>query len=246
MANILFVGATSAIAGELIRRYSEAGDRLYLLARNEDKLATLLATLSSAPQGYAHADFNDTDQAEALIELAWNTLGSIDLVIFAHGYIGDQLLSEANYQHAEDIIRSNFLSSVALLIPLAKRMQQAGHGKIAVMTSVAGDRGRPRNYTYGAAKGALDLYLQGMRSVLWHSGVEIYSFKLGPVVTPMTTSHRKNFSFSSIDAVADRMQARLKGRRYTSYIPAFWFWVMLAVRWMPEPVFQRLRFLSGR
>ena len=81
---------------------------------------------------------------------------------------------------------------------------------------------------YGSAKAGLAAYLQGLRSVMWDKGVEVYTVKLGPVITPMTTEHKKNFSFSSIDKVVDIMIKRLSSRRYQCYVPPFWFWVMLA------------------
>ncbi len=250
MARILIIGATSAIAAEMVRRFSSQKHQLYLLARDEQRLKKLSDSLENPPLAYQHADFNMTDNSHDLINTAWTALDGIDIAVFAHGYIGEQIRSEQDYQHAEQIISTNFLSVMAMLIPLSALMEKRGDGKIAVMTSVAGDRGRPRNYTYGSAKGALDLYLQGLRSRLWHSGIEVYSFKLGPVITPMTVDHRKNFSFSTIDNVVDIMMATLsnKGLRkhYTRYIPGFWCWVMWVVRWLPEVIFQRIGFLSGR
>jgi short-subunit dehydrogenase len=115
-----------------------------------------------------------------------------------------------------------------------------------VITSVAGERGRPRNYTYGAAKGGLTIYLQGLRSKLWGSGVEIYTFKMGPVDTPMTVDHEKNFSFSTVDAVSEAIVKGFSKKRYERYVPGYWQIVMFFVRIMPERLFQKFDFLSGR
>lgn len=240
------IGATSAIAAEMCRRLSLQGDSLFLMARDADKLAALNVSLATKALGVRQADFNDTVSAAAHIKEACQILGGIDLVLVAHGYIGDQLRSEEDFVHAEEVFQTNFLSVVAQLIPLSQIMEKQRFGKIAVMTSVAGDRGRPRNYTYGTAKGALNTYLQGLRSRLWGSGVEVYSFKLGPVVTPMTVDHEKNFSFSTIDTVVSVMLKGLQGKHYTRYVPGYWLWVMWVVRWLPETIFQRIKFLSGR
>ena len=246
MSRVLVIGATSAIASAMCLRMAQNGDQLYLMARDEAKLAALNASLGDNVCGLHQIDFNDTASAAACISDAHQSLGGFDLVLIAHGYIGDQLRSEADYAHAEEVFHTNFLSVVAQLIPISQLMEKQGYGKIAVMTSVAGDRGRPRNYTYGTAKGALNTYLQGLRSRLWSSGVEVYSFKLGPVVTPMTVDHEKNFSFSTIDSVVDIMSKGLQEKHYTRYVPGYWRWVMLVVRWLPEPIFQRIKFLSGR
>jgi short-subunit dehydrogenase len=244
MKNILIIGATSAIASELARRHSARGDKLYLLARNPDKLKTLSDELGDAVIGSKAVDFIQAEQAQVWVREAAEQLGSIDLAWIIHGDLGDQSLSERAFEQAQDTLFINFISAVSFLIPLSQLMKQQGAGKIAVANSVAGDRGRPRNFTYGAAKSGLNTYLQGLRSACWHSGVEIYSFKLGPVDTPMTIDHAKNASFSSVNTVASRMLKGISSRRYTQYVPSYWYWVMAVVRWLPEALFQRLRFLS--
>ena len=246
MANVLIIGATSAVAAELAHRFAKRADRLFLVGRSEAKLSNLSTALDGQVQGQRVLDFNDTDQAESVVSEAASTLGSIDLVLIAHGWLGDQLLSEADFQHAYDVIHTNYINVVAFLIPLSQRLKQQGGGKIAVLSSVAGDRGRPRNFTYGSAKGALALYLQGLRSSLYDTEVEIYCFKLGPVDSPMTIDHEKNFSFSSIERVADIIEKGLQSRKYCHYVPGYWVWVMWVVRWLPESIFQKLKFLSAR
>ncbi|MGF1498191.1 MAG: SDR family NAD(P)-dependent oxidoreductase [Elainellaceae cyanobacterium] len=243
---VLMVGATSAVAQAVARRLAQRGDRLFCLARNPDKMAAIGKSLGSAYVGSYCFDFTETDQAQTAVELAIDHLGGIDLAFFAHGFLPDQSASEQDFQIARNTFETNLLSVIALLLPVCDQLVQQGRGKVGVITSVAGDRGRPRNYTYGAAKGALSLYLQGVRSRLWHSGVEIYTFKMGPVDTPMTVTHPKNFSFSTVDQVAEQMVKALEQRRYQVYVPGYWAWVMLAVRNMPEFLFQRLKFLSGR
>jgi decaprenylphospho-beta-D-erythro-pentofuranosid-2-ulose 2-reductase len=115
-----------------------------------------------------------------------------------------------------------------------------------VITSVAGDRGRPRNYTYGAAKGALNLYLQGLRSRLVPAGVKVTTLKLGPVDTPMTRDHKKNALFATPAAVARGIVAALDAGAAEAYLPGYWAVIMAFVRLAPERLFQALPFLSGR
>lgn len=246
MKNVLILGATSAVAGEVARCYADEGCRFFLVGRNKEKLAALTKVLGNQVVDAWCSDLDETQQAKVIVDAAFDSLGSIDLVLVAHGALGSQLLSEQDFEHAHQIIHTNYVSAVALLIPVVRRMRRQRSGKIAVLVSVAGDRGRPRNFTYGSAKGALHTYLQGLRSVLYKSGVEVYSFKLGPVDSPMTVDHEKNFSFSSKQKVARIIVKTLAGKRYNRYVPGFWFWVMLMVRWLPEPVFQRLKFLSER
>jgi len=115
-----------------------------------------------------------------------------------------------------------------------------------VLSSVAGDRGRPRNYTYGASKGAVNLYLQGLRTRLWSRGVGVHTLKLGPVDTPMTTTHEKTMLFARADRVAVDIVAAIDAGRAEAYVPWYWRFIMAIVRNMPERAMQRLRALSGR
>lgn len=246
MANVLIVGASSAIASEVARLYARRGDRLYLIARDAAKLARLGEELAGSVVGEASADLMETPRNEARIDAAFDVLGRIDIAVLAHGVLSDQAATEREHAAAERSIHVNFQTMVSLLIPLANRMEARGAGRIAVLSSVAGERGRPRNYTYGAAKGALSLYLQGLRSRLWKSGVGIYTIKLGPVDTPMTAGHPRNALFASAPDVARSLVRGLEGRDGVHYVPWYWAPIMGVVRWLPEPIFQRFAVLSGR
>ena len=251
MSTILILGATSAVAGRIAELYGEASTagqphRLYLMGRRKEAVQALSEQLGETVVGTDSVDFVDLPATELCIRKAYEQMGSFDYVLIAHGIIGDQILSEKNIEEALTVIEVNYTSVVAQLVTLTELMANQPSGKIGVITSVAGDRGRPRNYTYGAAKGALNIYVQGLRSVKWGSGLEVYTFKLGPVDSPMTVDHEKNFSFSTVDTVAEKIVQAFESRRYVHYIPGYWWFVMWVVRWLPEPVFQKLGFLSDR
>jgi decaprenylphospho-beta-D-erythro-pentofuranosid-2-ulose 2-reductase len=243
---VLIIGATSAIAAEVAHIYAARGARLHLLARNAQKLETLVQSLGARELSYAVADFDDLGRVDGLVQAAVRELSGIDVVLIAHGDLGDQKQSEESFAAAEATLRTNFLSVIAFLVPLANSFEARGAGVSGVITSVAGDRGRPRNYTYGAAKGALNIYLQGLRSRLFRSGVKVVTLKLGPVDTPMTVGHPKNALFARAPRVAASIVAALDAGVAEAYVPSFWGAIMPIVRNTPERVFQRLPFLSGR
>jgi decaprenylphospho-beta-D-erythro-pentofuranosid-2-ulose 2-reductase len=245
-ANVLIFGATSAVAAEVALLYAARGDRLHLVARNPEKLADVARRCDSATVTTQIADFSQLEGNELTVQQAIASLGRLDNVLIAHGDLGDQLASERSFAEAEQILRVNFTSVVSLLIPLANHLQQAKAGSIGVITSVAGDRGRPRNYTYGAAKGALNTYLQGLRTRLYHSGVSVTTLKLGPVDSPMTRDHKKHALFGKPKAVARSILRALDAREAEAYVPSFWRATMPIVKNTPEWLFQRLSFLSGR
>jgi decaprenylphospho-beta-D-erythro-pentofuranosid-2-ulose 2-reductase len=244
--HIAIFGATSAIAAELARCYVRRGAQLALVGRSADKLERLRAELGSSVV-YARAqDFTDTAGAQRCVAEAQAQLGRVDIALIAHGLLGDQLASERDFAEAAQIAQVNYLSVLALLIPLANLLEAQQSGQLAVLSSVAAERGRPRNYTYAAAKGALNVYLQGLRSRLYPSGVTVHTLKLGPVDTPMTESHRKNLLFSSAPAVARHVLNALDRRVDEAFVPPFWALIMPVVRTLPEALFQRIGALAGR
>lgn len=251
MKSVLVFGATSAIASECAVLHAARGDRLHLIGRNPAKLAEVAARCAQAagalPPTTTAADFAELDANEAVVRASIEALGGrVDSALIAHGDLGDQLESERAFAAAEEILRTNFLSVVSLLIPLANHMEEAGSGTLGVVTSVAGDRGRPRNYTYGAAKGALNVYLQGLRTRLYTSGVRVTTLKLGPVDTPMTRDHEKNALFGKADEVAEGIVRAMDAGTPEVYVPGIWRAIMPVVKNTPEALFQRLPFLSGR
>lgn len=247
MQRVLIAGATSAIAAAMARKLAARGARLYLLGgRSQDKLDKLRAELGAAVAGARTADFDELEGNAALVEAAIAQLGGLDVAIIAQGALGDQIASERAFSEAEAVLRTNLLGVVSLLIPLGNHFEQAGGGNIAVFSSVAAERGRPRNYTYAAAKGALNVYLQGLRSRLYPRGTKIHVLKVGPVDTPMTTHHVKNRLFAQADDVADEILAAIAKGRAVAWVPWFWRPIMTVVRHLPEPLFQRARSLSGR
>ncbi len=243
---VAIFGATSAIAGDVARLYHARGARLVLVGRNADKLARLAAELKGSVVATIVQDFDRTDEAEACVRGAVTALGEIDVALIAHGLLGDQLASERQVPVAMQTLHTNALSVVALLVPLSNQLEAQRGGHLAVMSSVAAERGRPRNYTYAAAKAALNVYLQGVRSRLVAAGVEVHTLKLGPVDTPMTHNHEKNAVFARSPDVARAIVRAIDRGVDEVYVPGFWRLIMFFVRHMPEAVFQRLAFLSGR
>ena len=244
MSNILVFGATSAIAQETARLFAAAGDALYLVARNAERLNVVADDLRVRGARQAETeglDANDTDAHEGLVRRAEEALGGLDTVLVAHGTLGDQAASEADFAAAEAELRTNFLSVVSLLTHVANRFERQRRGRIAVISSVAGDRGRKSNYVYGTAKGALTIFLQGLRNRLHAAGVQVTTIKPGFVDTPMTAHIAdKGPLFATPQQVARGIHRAIEQGRDVVYVPWFWWGIMTVIRAIPETVFKRL------
>ena len=244
MKKVLICGATSAIAQETAKLFARDGDRLFLVGRNAEKLEAVSRDLVVRGAEIAEcfaADLNDFDRHETILRGALGSLGGLDAVLIAHGSLSDQRVCEKDFQLAEKEFRTNFLSVVSLLTPIADHFERQGRGTIAVISSVAGDRGRGSNYVYGAAKGALSLYLQGLRNRLHASGVHVLTVKPGLVDTPMTAHLEKNGLFARPEEVAKGIYGAIAARKDAVYIPCWWQIVMTVVKLIPENLFKRVR-----
>ncbi len=245
MQKILIVGATSAIAEATARRYARRGDLLFLAGRNAQRLEAIAADLRVRGAGQvatAALDCNDFERHAPLLDQAEQALGGLDIALIAHGTLPDQHQVQDSVELSQQELRTNGLSVIALCTLLAPRMEQRKAGVIAVISSVAGDRGRATNYVYGAAKAMVSTYLSGLRQRLLRSGVQVLTVKPGFVDTPMTRDSPKGPLWASADAVAAGIVRALDRRDAVVYLPGFWRLIMWIIRSLPERVFVKMKF----
>ncbi|HKV58003.1 MAG TPA: SDR family oxidoreductase, partial [Ktedonobacteraceae bacterium] len=240
---ILIIGATSAIAHETAKCFAKDGAELFLVGRSSEKLESVQNDLKVRGAKRAESyvlDISQLDRHQEMIEAAIESMGGLDMALIAHGTLSDQRLSQENVTKTLEEFTTNCTSVISLLTLLANYFEPRKHGCIAVISSVAGDRGRQSNYVYGAAKGALTVFLQGLRGRLAKSGVAVVTVKPGFVDTPMTASIRKGLLFASPRKVGEGIyHAMLKGKEVV-YLPWFWRPIMLIVKSIPEPLFKKL------
>lgn len=243
--NVLVVGATSAIAQAVARRYAETGARLFLCARNARHLEVVAADLrargAAAVATYV-SDADDSSGVEAMQRAAWEDLGTVHVALVAFGSLPDQERAATDTEYLKAQFRTNAESALVCLAGLARRFLPQHSGVIAVIGSVAGDRGRPGNYLYGSAKAAIDAFASGLRARLYRDGVHVLTIKPGFVATPMTAHLRLPGRLTAQpEAVAARITRAIDGRWDVVYVPGFWWLIMTVIRSVPESLFKRLR-----
>jgi decaprenylphospho-beta-D-erythro-pentofuranosid-2-ulose 2-reductase len=237
------IGATSAIAHETAKCFAQDGAELFLVARSAEKLKDIGNDLKVRGAKRIETfvlDVNDFDRHQEMIETAITTLNGLDMVLLAHGTLGDQGKCQKSVAETLKEFTTNCTSVISLLTILADYFEQQRRGCIAVISSVAGDRGRQSNYVYGAAKGAVSIFLQGLRNRLSKSGVAVVTVKPGFVDTPMTATLTKGLLFASASAVGKGVYSAMKSRKEVVYLPWFWRYIMLIIKSIPEPVFKKL------
>lgn len=242
--NIVIIGATSAIAQEVAKLYAEQGHRLYLIGKNAQFLSAIADDLKmrgSQEIHYKIYNLIEWQHHQQLITDAIKTLGHIDIVLIAHGTLANQKSCERDFQKTLMEMNINFLSYISLLTLLANYFEQRKNGCIAVITSVAGDRGRQSNYIYGSTKGGLTIFLQGLRNRLYHAGVNVLTIKPGLVKTPMTQHFKKGLLWAEPEHVAKQIKRAIEKNKQQIYTPSFWYYIMLAIKLFPEYFFCSLK-----
>ncbi len=246
MTTIAIFGAASAMAEHAARALAGPGVSFFLVARNIvmlERIAADLRARGSASVATAVYDFSDMDGIPALAERAARELGgAIDHALIAFGTLIPTERAEHDRTYMASGMALNYVAPALLSQELTNRMAAAGKGHLAVITSVAGERGRQSNYAYGSAKAGLGVFLQGLRHRLTGRGVEVLNVCPGFVDTPMVRDVPKNFLFAQPEPVglgiANAMRARRGGKMY---VPGFWALIMLIVRHVPTLLFHKTK-----
>jgi len=241
---ILVVGATSAIAEAASRLWAARGASFYLAARRESLLASGAEDLrvrGAKQVATERFDMMDAASREGLVDRAEAALGGLDCVLVAHGTLPDQAACLADPGLAAREIELNAVATAELVLRAAARMEARGAGTIAVITSVAGVRGRASNFVYGSAKAMVSTLLEGLRHRMHGRGVAVIDIRPGFVDTPMTEGFPKGALWASPAKVAADIVAAVDRGASVVYTPWFWRWIMLLIRHIPEFLFVRTK-----
>jgi decaprenylphospho-beta-D-erythro-pentofuranosid-2-ulose 2-reductase len=240
---ILVLGATSGIAEAVCRLWAARGDSLFLVARNEGKLAAVAADMRTRGAAYvdtAVADLDDTSIHAELLAHAINSLAGLDIAFLALGILGEQPKAEHSYLDAAQILHTNLLAPVSLLTWLGNYCAQRHSGTLAVLSSVAGERGRKSNYVYGSSKAGLTVFVDGLRNRIDREGVRVMTIKPGPIKTAMTAAMKGSEKFADVEVVAVALVKAIDRGKDIVYVPGIWRLIMAVIRSIPERIFKKL------
>lgn len=242
---IVIIGATSAIAEHCARLWvKEAAVDLTLVGRDKAKTERVAADLRvRSPQSVIRvlqADFIDPLAIRQLVD-GIVAEGVVHTVLLAHGTLPDQAVCQQDLTACHDALTVNGVSPVLFSEAFVGHMQKANHGTLAIIGSVAGDRGRKSNYVYGAAKGLVTRYVQGLQHRLAGTGVKVVLIKPGPTDTPMTAHLKQQGSrLANVEDVARLIVKGADQGKPIVYAPAKWALIMMVIRHLPNFIFNKL------
>jgi len=242
---IVIIGATSSIAEHCTREWVKAGNiDLVLVGRDLQRTERVAADLRvRSPSSHIQAIQANFAEASAIADVVRTIVaqGLPDVVLIAHGSLPDQDACQQSLAQARDALQINGVSPMLFAEAFALPMGQVGSGTIAIIGSVAGDRGRKSNYVYGAAKGLVSRYAQGLQHRFAGTGVSIVLIKPGPTDTPMTAELKgRGARLAPVEDVAGRIAKGIDRGDSTIYVPGKWRWIMLIIRHLPVFIFNKL------
>ncbi len=241
---ILVLGATSAIAQATCRKLAHKDARFLLVGRDEQRLKSIAVDLeqrSLCKANILETELTVTSGHAAILAKASSTLGeTIDLSLIAYGTLPDQLATQDNPEAILESLHTNFNSVASLLTHLAMHYEKQKSGTIAVITSVAADRGRKTLYTYCAAKAGISAFADGIRGRLFPHNVQVLNIKPGIVDTPMTAHLGKGDIAAKPSEVAEDIQRAILKKKDVLYTPKKWWAILFVIRHIPEWIFKRL------
>jgi decaprenylphospho-beta-D-erythro-pentofuranosid-2-ulose 2-reductase len=243
MRRILITGATSAIAQEAARHFAADGDAFLLVGRNPDKLAAVANDLRARGAKEVRTEvveLIDLARCSRLIDEAIEKLGGLDALLVAQGTLPDQSACEADPAQTLREFSLNAMGPITLALKAAAHFETQHSGCLAVITSIAGVRGRRSNYVYGSAKAAVSTFLEGLRGRMGDAGVSVVDIRPGFVDTPMTAHLPKKALFATAASVGERVYRAMVSGDAVVYTPWFWRWIALAIQLIPRSIFVKL------
>lgn len=241
---VMIAGATSAIARGIAVGFARRGYAVVLAGRDMEETGRIAADLSVRYGVASRAvafDATDPQSHGRFVETLFGHGPELDGVVICFGLLGDQTTATGDPTAAKQIIDVNYTGAVTLLTPIANRFERRGSGFIAALSSVAGDRGRQSNYVYGSAKGALALFLQGLRQRLSKKNVTVTTIKPGFVDTRMTYGMPGLFLVADPADIGERAVKAILAGKPVVYLPWFWKFIMLIIKSIPEKIFMKLK-----
>lgn len=185
-------------------------------------------------------DVDDVDGHGALARAMKDRLGQVDLVLVAVGRLGDQQHDERDPSSAAAVLHTNFTGPAAALVAFATVLEAQGHGRLVVLSSVAGVRVRRANFVYGASKAGLDGFAQGLADALRGSGASLMIVRPGWVATSMTEGRPPGPMATTPEAVAADVVRGLERGSAVVWSPARLRPVFAALRLAPAALWRRL------
>ncbi len=242
--SLLLLGGTSEIGLATARSLVSRRTRTVVLAGRRpaslEAPAAELGALGAERVEVVAFDADDTHSHAGFVDRAFTAYGDIDVTLLAFGVLGDQRLAEGDPEQAVALLRTNMVGAASIGLHVARHLRRQGHGTLAVLSSVAGERARRSNFVYGSSKAGLDAFFQGLGDSLVGSGSNVLVVRPGFVHTKMTAGLDPPPASTTPEKVADVIVKAIESGAEQAWAPPHLRYLMSGVRHLPRSVFRRI------
>ena len=242
--SVLVLGGSSEIARSVVSKLVADRCRTVVLAGRESPgLADAVAEAKTAGADVAESmvfDVTDIDRHQSFADEAFDRFGDLDAVIVAAGVLGDQVTDEEDPVAAASVMNTNYTGTASAMLAVTARLRRQGHGRLIVLSSVAGVRARRANFIYGSSKAGLDAFSQGLADSLVGTGVHVTIVRPGFVVDRMTEGLDPAPFATTPDAVAELVVRGIAQGSPVVYTPSLLRWVFAVMRHLPRAIWRRM------
>ncbi len=238
---LLILGASSDVGRAIAHQYARHGYQIILAGRHPEEMEKSANDLRIRYRTEATAVYFDALDTSSHKDFYQSLESRPEGVVSVIGLLGDQDKGFEDFDHAEQIVTTNFTALISILNLVANDFKQRGSGFIIGVSSVAGERGRQSNFLYGSAKAGFTAYLSGLRNALYTHNIHVMTVNPGFIHTSMTEGMDLPgaLTLEPEDVARDIYRAQQK-KRNICYTGWYWRWIMLIIRTIPESVFKRL------
>ena len=240
---VLIIGARSDIAISIAYLFAKEGYDIQLAARNSSNLEKYKSDIELRYQ--VEVSMFDFDVLEiGSHEYFVNSLPQLpSIAICAVGHMGVHIENEKDLLAATNVIRTNFEGPASIFAVLANHFEKRGSGTLVGISSIAGERGRAKNYVYGSAKAGFTTFLSGLRNRLAKKGVHVITILPGFVMTKMTKRMHLPLKLTAQpNEVAIAVLNAVKKKYNIIYVKKIWMLIIQIIRVIPEHFFKKMRF----
>ena len=241
MKYVLIIGAKSELGMELASLYAKNNYNLYLAGRSIEKIrpqSEILEKQNNNKVTLCELDVTDINSHKDF----YNSLKIKPIgIVYVAGYCPDQNKALLNWKETSNAININYVGALSLLNLAVVEFQDSQKGFIVGITSVAGLRGRGKNYIYGSTKAAFIAYLNGLRNSLTKFNVNVLTVIPGFIKTKKSIqTNLPGILFTTPKDLATRIFDSQQANRSIIYSAFIWRVIMLIIKLIPDFIFKRM------
>ncbi len=198
----LITGASQGIGRDTAIALAQAGAKVAVAARNEEKLASLVAEIEAA-DGSALAvkmDVADAEQVKAGFKLVLDKFGRLDILVNNAAITRDGLSMRMKQDDWEAVLKTNLTGAHLCIQQALSAMMRARAGRIINISSVVAQSGNAGQANYVAAKAGLIGLTKAVAIEIASRNITVNAIAPGFIETPMT------------DVLSDKIKEELKTR----------------------------------